>query len=1248
MTTRCAGFIWAIALAVSACTGSARRVHEPAADQRWRHEGAATPSDATRWLKRELLLPGGDPVQASRARAALDSSRAMSLEAHVLRGLDAAFHGRLVSAPGHFLRAAEVARRVGGPDAALLGEFSIQQALFYSVDDEALWNEWGPWVLGALEAPGGLGVGARDRLVSFALRARQRSGEGDIANFVAHQLGCGPYARFAGPFGGGHSAELGRSFAPETLDVWPRLFDRDPLSAERADTRRAEVHGCRLFAPGTKPGVYYVDAMFRLEQARSVVLEVQNAARVWVDGRLVLDRSPSRWATGLDTLAGLRLESGVHRVVARLPSAETRLRVLATDGKAASVTWLSEWEHTLPVLAPPGQVQANPLARYVTEQDVHPPRDPLKAVAAALLSLERDETEVAALLLEPLVKAPREAAGPALELAARVAAQDPLFDDSQRRDLARELYQLAIARDPHLWASETQVAAANTASEGLVAMAERLVSLAERYPEVPGFLEELARVYGELGWRVEQEAVLLQRARRFPASPGALLDAAEALSARGQSGGAESFRERALAIDPDNGIVLQRALAAEDFGVAKRELERLRLSRPDDDALREQAFRLAVTQSRRPSDVKDVWLKRLELEPRDTDTVLALYDLHLAEGDPEGAEGVWAEAVLAGADTRNLQTAQEVREGVSPLAQYRLNGFDVIRQWEASGRRIGGIAARILDYMAVRVRDDGSSELLEHEIVRLETEESIARFAELELRGEYLNMRVIKPDGRTFEPEHVAEKPTVTFPHLAVGDYIETESVLTTAPTGGAAYEGPRWMFREPDVAYARSEFVLLTPAHKPLEIEVTGSVVEPVVTNEGYYVARRWRMDDTPAAASEPFSVPLVESLPSVQASWGLTLRRRLHALGSSVRPLVPVDPRLRRIAKAIVAGLPRDGAKQRARKLFEWVVDNVQAGDELDGRKVVIGKHGNRFRAFKALADAVGVPVRWAVGRNRLAREPTTPGARAMAYSSTVFRVGESDPDWIVIDDVPYGYLPPGLRGAEAYVLDSGETQAVRLPEAAHADAIEYELSGVLGADGSLSYDLEQTYTGLYAAGLRQALREVPPKRLREVIEAKLAGVTGARVSRHSLLGVDTPRRPVRVRISAESGVFARVANRELYLELPFTFRVSQLARTSERTTAMLLVPGREERTIARLTLPEGFSARVEPPRSVELGRYRVAVSDRLEGGQLILDRALTLPASRIAASDYPAFADFVRRAAALLEAPVVVSPATAASEP
>src|SRR5690606_21844052 len=162
----------------------------------------------------------------------------------------------------------------------------------------------------------------------------------------------------------------------------------------------------------------------------------------------------------------------------------------------------------------------------------------------------------------------------------------------------------------------------------------------------------------------------------------------------------------------------------------------------------------------------------VEKNPSSGRARLALADAKYARGDEKSLEQALVEAVRDGAAIGPLKEALDLVEGMTELERFRLDSQQVIGDYEASGVEMPGTAARVLDYMTVWVRSDGSSRMLEHEIVRIQSGEAIAQFAEQNLGdGIVLKARVIKRDGRVLEPELVPGKPTITFPHVEIGDY---------------------------------------------------------------------------------------------------------------------------------------------------------------------------------------------------------------------------------------------------------------------------------------------------------------------------------------------------------------------------------------------------------------------------------------------------------------------------------------------
>ncbi|MCC6216376.1 MAG: hypothetical protein IT376_16060 [Polyangiaceae bacterium] len=1212
-----------------------------------RRDGAATKDAelAGRWLLGELVSPGGDAKEAGRARARLDSLGGGGVLAALARAHDDVSHGRLDTAPDHFLEAARAARRSASPDAPLFAWLAVREGVGREHDAPGLWDRWRSWVDEARREPGNLGWRARAVLVDWAARRAHRDARAGAIDEAARDYGCVDALRIAGPFGRGVAADAVRSFPAEAPGPWPHLFPRDPMRGQAPrvlGTRRA---GC-IFRPAAawESGVYYAETYLELPERRELVLVAPGALGVLVDDHLVLDRDPRRF--GSDVAVGVRvwLAPGRHRVLARLGDARASLRVLEADGRPARVVASSDPAGGYALEAPEVTSPPDVLSRWVHGGQVRDPGDDVLRWAAARLAQGDGASDVASVLLEPLVKDPTRAAGTTLELASAIVQRDPIFESGQARDLASELQRRAIAKDDHLPGSHLALALFEAEKSGLPEGVRAVRALAGRFPKVPAFLATLARLEGELGWTAEHAETTLALIDRFPEHLEALHAAVELLDARGEATRADELVARILALDPDSEILVDRAIARADWEAAITELRRLAARRPEREAAFERLEQL-LEQAGRSDGIAKRLERLLEREPRNARARLALADLRHAGGDRGAIRRAVALSLEAGAPTSDLEEALDLVEGMNELEPYRLPAREVIRAHEASGLHMPGTAARVLDYAAVWVRADGSSRMLEHEILRIQSAEAVGKYAEHpRLEGHVFALRVIKKDGRVLEPEYVAGKPTVTLPHLEVGDYIETERVVSFSgdSQGGLAYLGPWWYFREENVAYARSELVVVSPRSRPLEIETRGAVPAPSVEEKGEIVVRRWRVDASPAAPSEPGSAPASEFLPSVRLGWGVRLENRLRVLAEAAVDLTPVDPRIRRVAARIAA--PGKSASARARLLYRWILDNVEEGDEEDGRRVVIGKSGKRARGFRTLCSALGLEVDWVVARNRLVAPPVGELSRATQYGEALFRLrGERGPIFLTVGDkfAAFGWVPAEVRGAPGFALRDGVAVPLEVPAGGIPDALEYDVDVTLSAEGAARVVLTQSFSGKLAMGLRNGLSQLPEGQVGDVLESRLLGrsLRGARLTRHEILHLDDLDRPLVIRMYAEVASFARPEGGGLVFAPPFVPRLSQLATLPERQTPLLLTDSTEQRVVVRVTLPPGARARVAARRELAHGGMKVVVADRLEGGRLVLDRSVRLAAGRIQPGEYEGFLEFTRAADAALEALVHV---------
>jgi cellulose synthase operon protein C len=1227
-----------LALATACGSGKHDAAHPTVSERRDDGRSSSDGEVVADWLLAELISPGGKPKEAIAARKRLDDLGAKGLLAQLARGLDDSLHGRLELVSGHYLRAVERARESNDPRAPLLAWYAAREAVSYRHSSIKLWDKERAFVERALDNPGNMGWLARAELAEWWLTEARAAAVPKADDLGAAKLGCVNVLRLAGPFGRDSLRDTLRRFPPEQAGPWPTSWPRDPDRGVAPQMLATDRAGCMIAVDEpVGSGIVYAETFFDVSEPTDLIVAVESALAIWIDDKPVFTRDLRQWGAWLPQGARVRLDRGRHRVVAKLAEAATSVRLLYPDGRPYGVAASTDAAQSYSLEGPLSIAAADPLAPSVAKGRFHDPGDDWLRFFGADLASTAGHADVANVLIEPLLTKTELSTGPVLGLSASFSERDPIFADSQRRDLVRELHERASERDPKLWLSRLSTAMSQAERSGPIEAVRAVSKLVDEFPRVPAVLEQLANLYRELGWTAEYARTVREIGKRFPEDPGALELVLPVLDQQGQSAEADALAERIKRLDPDSEITLTRALARNDYDAALAELKRLAQRRPDREDIAERTFDVMV----RAGNESETWKKleaAIEKDPSSEPARLALADAHLASGKHTALIKALVDATIAGTSTARLSTALDVIEGSTELEPYRHEAHSIIAEFEKSGVQLPGTAARVLDYSAVWVHADGSSRMLEHEIVRVQSAEAIRDMAEQQVKpGLTLHFRVIKQDGRVLEPEFVAGKPTVTMPHLEVGDYIETERIETMGNDGnrGLRYFGPRWFFREENVAYARSEFVIVSPKSRPLQIETRNNVPPPRVEEQGEFVVRRWRVDNSPAAPVEPFGAPIIEFLPSVQVGWGASADSALRELADSIEDFTPVDPRIVRVAQRIVEPLPRQASGERAKRVYRWVTANVEEGQEDDGRKVVIGKSGNLWRGFMTLCRALEIPVDYAVVQNRLSLAPTGPFSAMGVYTQPLMRVQtDKGHTWLAMAGkyAPFGYVPAETRGMPAKVMHDGEWQAVKVPTDGVVDRVAVDGDVKLAADGSAELELSQSFHGKYAMGLRGAVAELSEPQLRDAIESQLLGrsLRGVQLLSHKVDGVDDPDAPIVIRTRSKMRSFAQAVGGSLLIQPPFTARVSQFASLPMRQTPLLIVEPTQQSMRLEISLPAGSSVMTPvSARRVEDGERRVVVGDKLEGKKLTLSREIYIPAGRIQPDQYRGFLDFAKRA-------------------
>lgn len=1224
----------------------------PSRIERLRARASEAPRDAQLQLElavAEMWSAGGEservPAQLQRAaRVAPDDARL-----HLLRGVYADLHGTPATALDHYLSALEQLDASRVEHAAWIAEIASVAArdLHDGVDAFAAQAE--PR-LKALSERGDLPAAARFQVASLRTQLALRRGDADAARTLAAKAGCVSEWRVAGPFG--PRVLLGFDEPPQ-IDPGRPFEDHYDLAPGHEDqaTREEAVLGCtvQLGAPDPRGGITYAEAVVDVERAGDHLLRVEtpNAVEVFVDGRSVRRLDARRVPTPRVSFVPVSLPAGRHRVV---------LRVATRHPNPA---------FSLAVLRRMPGLDADGFQRIRLPRDREVASSWNRYLRAAV-AMDRGDTVRARELLRAH-PAGMQAPGAVLVHRAAVALSDPLVPPQRARDQARRLLAAARRRDADLWYPAMQLARLDAENGRTMEAVERLREAVERWPRVVALRLLLVRLLQEQGWQAEAETRAHAAVEAFPDTCGILETWWQTLRRRDRSRRAAEVAERLVACDAQSNARYSTDVARRRWQQASQELERLATfqSRPDGYGALLGRVELAKN-SGEPDDVEAALQALRERFPSSTDAVRAHVDWLIGAGRREEALKVLDDATqgdpAAMAPLRRLRVALGRQHVMEP---YRRDGLEAIEALEGSDAEHSEPQVLVLDYMAVRVFQDGSSLQLIHTVRKAQSREAVNELGEFSLpdNASLWKLRTIKSDGRVLEPDAISGKESLSLPQLEVGDYVEAEMIRYVDPPAGfpGGYLGDRFYFRSFEVPFHHSELVMALPDAMPVTLEPRGPLPEAQREDRDDLQVYRWKVERSESAEQEPMSVSAREYLPSISVG----VRAGWDAFVTGIRDLLVDrdirDPAARRLARRVAGPADEADPSARVRRLYRWVLANVEHSDEAFGQAVRMlkARKGHRVRVLHYLLELAGIPSQLALARSasadaepskladgetfehlllRLPRlQPPQPGRDAVRRTSAGSATRE--PVWLSAVErwAPFGHLPPLLRGQPARLLDPEGTR-VRLPDSrAGSDRHEAHVDVHLQEDGSARVEVSERFHGAPAAAWREQLESIPAAQLRTVFAQQYVArlVPGASLKSLEVEAARDPARPLVLRYAFDTPILARPTDAGLALPGMFPSRLGKTyASLAERETTQLLNPPVERRLVVKLRIPaEGALSYVPPEVSLD-GPGSVAFEHRVRRHEdgVTLVRELRVPVARVAPSRYPELARFCQAVDAL----------------
>ncbi len=996
-----------------------------------------------------------------------------------------------------------------------------------------------------------------------------------------------------------------------------------------AESRVVESDGCEISVGNASDSApSFLRRAVRIGAERTLIIAVSRATKLLVDDLLVLDRSPSIWGSWNRFGARVHLGPGVHRISAEVVGSPAAVFVLDEDGQPAPYADAGPSE--TPALSKPLRLpDPNPIEKLVGAAPRLPESFLLRFVAAEMARAD-GLPNLAAFWLDGT--SPANGNGAAwLRAQGRAAAGDPIYTDEDRGRRALEFFArltktCPTCLDPRMARARTQREAGQ-----VVEAWKSLGEMSDEAPERLDILLELAELAEHLAWDGERVRIGMKLRDRFASSPAALRARLQISEAVGSAGEAPGIASALVASGTAPRLARERSSRARDW-------QTLLPTGPAKTFEELEALRMAGLAPRFTIDAQTL----IEKEPHPL-LRLTLAHEKVARGEPRAASVALDAAAKKGEEADALGATVTALEGLGPIAAYRIDGSQVVADFERASKAnfdTTGPASRILDYAVLWVNGRGVAQMLEHEMVRIQSREAIQQEAEQPFPpGRILRVAVRKADGRIIEPDVVQGKTTLTMPDLAIGDIVETEHVqeLSAARPDGTVFQSPRWFFREPDKSYWRSEFVVITEANRALSVDERGDVPErkTEVLPHGR-IATRWRVDGAPAVRDEPAAAPRSDWLPSVQVTYGLHEQEELGRTVERMSSRDAIDPRMRALANSIVVGVSAAEVTERLRRLHAYCVEHVLDGPESYGPRVLTSGTGQRAAAFMHLARILELPVETVLTRTKTGAAWPSEGGHLEAWGGAMLRAEtESGLRWFTLSErfANFDWVPEVLRGQESVRLVK-DLPREKIPEFPLRDAFFVDGNVDIDDDGTARASLELRFLDRPAMAFREVRARMDDTEWRRFLEQGLFVSSFPSWHTESLETEGASDRSrelvVRVRGSAPFWLDGRGSRRA-----PFTINLRPYVALESRQTPLVVETPTGARVTLRLRGANGAKPRPPlAPRSIETQSGTFRVSDRVDGDVLVVDRTTSFAAQRVSAEDYPAWASTLREGLSLVE--------------
>jgi len=483
----------------------------------------------------------------------------------------------------------------------------------------------------------------------------------------------------------------------------------------------------------------------------------------------------------------------------------------------------------------------------------------------------------------------------------------------------------------------------------------------------------------------------------------------------------------------------------------------------------------------------------------------------------------------------------------------------------------------LLDEVDFSMDASGSTELIQHEVIKILNERGRLRYGVIRLSYDaatqeidLLDARTILPDGKVVKPPQEAIQreslPSLSEQGFSAYSNAKYLSVSMPAPVDGAILEyrvrirektppmksnfwaGSYMQDTEPVII---SRFTVNVPEGISLNYQALNPADRaPEITREKGRAIYRWEVKDSPPLSQEASMPPVKDLVSQVRVTsvknWEELSAWLWRRVENKIKPSGGVGKR----ASEIVKG--KAGEEARVRALYNYVSGTIRDVDldfSLSGynfssaEDVLNRRYGNsqdKAALLLAMLKSVNIKASPAFLGTLDAGKVIESLPSPDQYNRVIVALPRRDGIlWMdpSSSDCTFGDLPPADQGRTALVLSGAGGRLVRTPIFPPEKNLEKtQIESRLSPEGSLDQVMIVEESGANSGLLRSIMKKLRPPEARQVFQSLVSQIADdARLVRYDVTGVTSPDEPLRIYLAFSADSYAGRASRSLALKLP-----------------------------------------------------------------------------------------------------------------